>query len=301
MSKCSFSRWLLEELATARMALLALLEEEDRLRYMVGPVLKEEYLAKIGAYEEQVLESELDVSMLERKVELIQIAINRREPIDMEKIEAQLAEEREVKIEVLNATSFDAVETNGSDLGPSGEAEEFQRMYREIISTFHPKMNPGLTETQKQLYEKAQDAYRNRNHEAMRLIYEMLFGSPGEKVLMAVKEGNASALEDAQEISDLLSADYTLAKSLYGMFTPLESDKVLMDSMRECKTQSEALMESIEKMKEEFPFNAKEILRDQAKQDEYLGQLKMRQKQCEDARQELTRKIEKMTGVADHG
>ena len=300
MSKCSFSQWLLEELAAARMALLAALDEEDRLRYMVGPVLKEEYLAKIGAYEEQVLESELDVSMLERKVELIQIAINRREPIDMEKIEAQLAEEREVKIEVLNAASFDA-ETDGSDLGPSGEAEEFQRMYREIISTFHPKMNPGLTETQMQLYEKAQDAYRNRNHEALRLIYERLFGSPGEKILMAVKEGNASALEDAQEISDLLSADYTLAKSLYGMFTPLESDKVLMDSLKECKAQSEALMESIEKMKEEFPFNAKEILRDQAKQDEYLGQLKMRQKQCEDARQELTRKIEKMTGGADHG
>lgn len=301
MSKCSFSQWLLEEMTAARMALLDLLEEKDRLRYMEGPVLKEEYLAKIGSYEEQVLESELDVSMLERKVELIQIAINRREPVDLEKIEAQLAEEREVRIEDLNATAFDAETPDGSDRGPSERSEEFQRMYREIISTFHPKMNPNLTETQKQLYEKAQEAYRNRNYEALKLIYDMLCDKSEEMIYVPAAEQNASATEDAQEISDFLATDYTLAKSLFDQFVPLEADKVLMEATQGYRAQGAALLDEIKRMKEEFPFSAKEILRDQAKQDEYMAQLRIRQKQCEDAKQELTQKINKMIGVADHG
>lgn len=301
MSKCSFSQWLLEELFVARMALLALLEERDRLRYLEGPVLKEEYLAKIGSYEEQVLESELDVSLLERKVELIQIAINRREPVDLERIEAQLAEEREIKIEDLNATAFDAVTPDESDRGPSERSEEFQQMYREIIHTFHPKMNPNLTETQKQLYEKAQEAYRNRNHEALKLIYDMLFNKSEETIYMAAAQRNSNATEDAQEISDFLATDYTFAKSLFDQFIPLEADKVLMEATQDYKGQSNVLMNEIERMKEEFPFSAKEILRNQAKQDEYLTQLRIRQKQCEAAKQELTQKINKMIGVADHG
>lgn len=302
MSERTFSAWLLEELSSTRRALLTLLEEKDRLRYQEGPVLKEEYLAKVGSREEQVLANELDVAMLERKVELIQIAINRRQPIDMEAIEAQLNREREERVAELNASAFDADDATNLGRIPSDKEAEFQSFYREIIRDFHPKMNPNINDFQKELYEKAQEAYRNRNYDALKLIHDMLYSRDSLMLTAEVQAGadEMDAAQVAQEVSDMLGTDFALAKSLFDMFEPIESDEILKKSIGGCQDQCVPLQAEIEKMKSEFPFSAKEMLRDQALLNGYLDQLLQRQKNSDEAKKELEQKIEKMMGVVSH-
>ena len=77
----TFLGYLAQEQQATRLALLAAYETKDRLLYVEAPALRQEYMLKIGTQEEKVLEAELSVAMLRRKLELIQTAINRREPV----------------------------------------------------------------------------------------------------------------------------------------------------------------------------------------------------------------------------
>ena len=96
--------WLAKDIVSVKYALLVALEERDNLLYIEEPMLKEEYMQKIGVYEEQVLKLELEVSLQEKKKQMIQTAINRREKIDLEAIDKALEEERAGQIEKLNRT-----------------------------------------------------------------------------------------------------------------------------------------------------------------------------------------------------
>ena len=99
MRKQTFYDWLAREVTSSRMALVRLYENRDRLLYVEAPQLRKKYMDVIGVYEEPVLQAELEVSLLRRKVELIQIAINRREPVDLIAIDTQLEKEKQEKEE----------------------------------------------------------------------------------------------------------------------------------------------------------------------------------------------------------
>lgn len=98
----TYSKWLEKEVMAIKYALLVVLEKRDKLLYVEEPALREEYMQKIGVYEEQVLKAELEVNLTEKKKQLIQTAINRREPVDLEAIEKQLEEERKEQLGQLN-------------------------------------------------------------------------------------------------------------------------------------------------------------------------------------------------------
>ena len=83
MENSCFAGWLAQEVESAQNALLTRIEQLDTLRYVEAPKLRNEYMVKIGTTEDEVLNAELDAKMLQRKLELIQIKRNRREPIDM--------------------------------------------------------------------------------------------------------------------------------------------------------------------------------------------------------------------------
>ena len=104
MLEQTYLTWLGKEVSAAKYALLVALEKKDNLLYIEEPELKEEYMQKIGIYEEQILKLELEVSLQEKKKLLIQTAINRREPIDLEAIEKQLEEERSKQLHRLSET-----------------------------------------------------------------------------------------------------------------------------------------------------------------------------------------------------
>ncbi|MBE6993844.1 MAG: hypothetical protein E7423_04300 [Ruminococcaceae bacterium] len=302
MRNQTFYDWLIREVATSRMALVGLYEKKDKLLYVEAPPLRQRYMETIGIYEESVLAAELEVSMLRRKVEMIQIAINRREPVDLEAIDTAIEAERAKVV-----SDVEAGDKTLHELPQLSEQEEhtLQRQHREITAAFHPAMNPDITEAQKKLYEKAQDAYRLQDVEAMKLIYDMLF-APADVSAVSVSPdrmpyGTAERREEYREIASALSTDYKLAKQLYPFFMPLEEDSVIRSSLDGYDAQRRAVEEEIASIRAGFPFNAVATLNDKAKTEEYLAELRVRAKRCEIEKAELERQISTLTKGAVNG
>jgi hypothetical protein len=248
MREQSFYRWLMDEAVTARVALLGLYEQRDKLLYVQAPQLRKEYMEKIGAVEEDVLQAELETAMLRRKLELVQIALNRREPVDLAGIEEKLEQEKAQRLQELEGEDITLAEM---PLLSAEEAQTLQQQYKEITEAFHPAVNPNITQTQKELYTKAVEAYQAQDAQAMNLIYELLFpamGMGGIKLSFDVTTREKTEEDVRKEYGALaleLSADYRLAKELYGCFRPLEEDVVVRDKLNEYTAQRKALEEQI--------------------------------------------------------
>lgn len=298
----SFYDWLIKEVASSRMALVGLYEQKDKLLYVEAPSIRKRYMDSIGIFEESVLEAELDVSLLRRKAELIQIAVNRREPIDMKAINARLKSERERKVAELEST-----DRTLNELPQLSEQEQhtLQRQYRSITSSFHPAMNPNITDTQKELYAKAQEAYRMQDVEAMKLIYDMLFNPEDPSGSTDITENLSSIAQERREkyreMASALATDYTLAKKLYPFFKPLEEDAVVRDSLETYNAQRKSVEEEIASIRAGFPFNAVPTLNDKNKTEEYLAELRVRAAQCETEKTELELRIKKLTEGRNYG
>lgn len=295
MANASYSLWLLTEAATARYALITLLENKDRLLFVEAPALRAEYMEKVGYFEEKVLEAELDVTLLRRKAELIQAALNRREPIDMEEIERQtealrkqLTDKEEAKDMSLKAVPALTRE----------EREELQKMYRMIIEHFHPSVNTDITQTQRMLFDKALEAYRRQSHESMRLIFDMLFDKEASSLPPEAVMGKADANAKARQAAGALSVDYALARQLYDFFAPMETDAVLLRANEQYMKQLEMQDAEISGIQRRFPFTAREMLQNPQKTEEYALDLRARLRQSELDKAELTGRIEKLTGAA---
>ena len=296
----SFNDWLIREVASSRMALVGLYEQKDKLLYVDAPPLRKRYMETIGIYEEKVLEAELEVSLLRQKVEKIQIAVNRREKVDLQKIDEELKAQKEEKIAELES---DDKTLNELPILSEEDEQTMQRLYRQITSSFHPAVNKDITETQRELYEKAQNAYRLRDVEAMKLISELLFTAP-ENIGYSGFDGKvdpaAELREQYREIANMLSVDYTLAKKLYPFFAPLEEDVFVLSSLDSYNAQRKSLEEEITAVRQGFPFNAEETLNDRNKTEEYLAELRIRAKRCDTEKEELERKIAQLTEESIH-
>lgn len=304
MREQSFLDWLAREVASCRMALVSLYEQKNKLLFVEAPPLRKRYMEAIGIYEENVLEAELEAALLRRKVEMIQIAVNRRESINIQAIDAALAAEKEQRVAALEAgdrTLHELPQLNEQ------ETHTLQRQYREITSNFHPAMNPDSTDTQKELYEKAQKAYQMQDVAEMKLIYDMLFSlkidddggvSTTECYSVSTAEGRR---ESFREFATELSTDYKLAKQLYSCFLPLEEDAVFCDSLEYYNDQRKALEEEIAAIRGGFPFNAVPTLNDKCKTEAYLAELRVRARQCETEKALLEHRIITLTEGAANG
>lgn len=297
----SFYDWLEREISTEEFALVGLYEQKDKLLYQEAPALRKRYMDAVGDVEEGVLNDELEVSLLRRKVELIQIAINRREPIDIEAIEKELEKEKEEKVSAVENADLTLKEL--PELSEE-ERKTMQRQYREITTHFHPAMNKNITETQKELFEKAVEAYKNQDAEAMKLIYDLLFSPSdlsGIDIEFGQDDSQSDSREEFHEVAAELSIDYHLAKKLYSFFVPLEEDFVVLDIIESYKRQRKNVMAEIDEIRRGFPFNALTMLSSSEKINEYLAELQIRKKLCETERKELEDKIEKLIEGIDNG
>ena len=297
----TFCDWLQREIESSRMALVKLYESRDRLLYVDAQALRRKYMDLIGHGEESVLQAELEVSMLRKKIELIQRAINRREPIDLSEIEAQIEAERQQEVSRLESADLTLEE-----LPQLTEQQErtLQRQYREITSSFHPAMNADITDAQRELYEKAVDAYKRQNLDEMKIIYDSLF-APVD--LSGISFGIGSAAQTTPEerraeyhgIANVLSTDYLLAKQLYDCFIPLEEDGVVLAKLREYEAQRRDVENEIAAIRAGFPFNAVDTMNDPAKTRAYLAELAVRAKRCELEKDDLEKRIAALT--EEHG
>lgn len=295
MLEQTYLNWLGKEVIAAKYALLVALEKRDHLVYIEEAELKEEYMQKIGMYEEQVLKLELEVSLQEKKKQMIQAVINRREPIDLDAIEKQLEEERSNQLKRLNET-YKAGEHEKERL-TAEEKEELQNLYKEIVRVFHPQVNNEMTDMQKSLYQKALEAYKRQNLEELRLIYDMLFSEDTEGLIETSEiVSEDTETEEIKSIAKELMEDYSLAAELYPCFEMLEEDAVLHSAKTKYEDMQAAIVAEIEGILNRFPFIAKETLRDGVKLKIYLDSLSGRMNSAKDRVDELKAEIAVMIG-----
>ena len=295
MLEQTYLNWLGKEVIVAKYALLVALEKRDHLVYIEEAELKEEYMQKIGMYEEQVLKLELEVSLQEKKKQMIQAAINRREPINLDAIEKQLEEERSNQLKRLNET-YKAGEHEKERL-TAEEKEELQNLYKEIVRVFHPQVNNEMTDMQKSLYQKALEAYKRQNLEELRLIYDMLFSEDTEGLIETSEiVSEDTETEEIKEIAKELMEDYSLAAELYPCFEMMEEDAVLHSAKTKYEDMQAAVVAEIEGILNRFPFIAKETLRDGVKLKTYLDSLSGRMNSAKDRVDELKAEIAVMIG-----
>ncbi len=283
MRKQTFTACLAAEVESARLALLSAYQERDRVLYVEAAPLRKKYMDIFGVVEDAVLRAELELHLLERKRDLIQRALNRREQVDLAAIEKMLEEEKEELLKQLE--SEDRTSKEMPELTEE-QMHTMQRQYREINRSFHPSLHPEISDTQRELFEKAQEAYRNQDPEAMKLVYDMLFKPIDEGSLaQGLRESSrADPLTPRQSFAAFaheLETDYALAKELYDCFMATEEDSVVSTALDVYTAERRLVEEEIEAIRKGFPFAAVEVINDPAKQEEYMLSLKLRAKQCE--------------------
>ena len=302
MREQTFYDWLTREVATSRMALIGAYENRDRLLYVEAPPLRQRYMDQFGTVEEAVLQAELEVSLLRRKVEMVQIALNRREPVDLADIDQKLEAEKEqqiAEVEQKDLTLYELPQLTDQ------QAHTLQRQYREITGSFHPAMNPDATETQRELYDKAVEAYKIQDVEAMKVIYDSLFAPQDLGELVLTTDNSAPTPDERRSayraVASALATDYFLAKKLYDCFIPLEEDRVVLDTLNSYNDQRKAVEEEINRIREGFPFNAAATLEDPVKANAYMAELQVRANRCQEEKMELQEKLAALTEGRTNG
>ena len=301
--QASFLKMIYADLLSETMAFLKATEEHHRLIYIEKPNLEKLYKTLIGNYEQSVMAKELEAELSARKVELIQAAINRREPIDMEAIEAMLAEERQKRLEQINGAGGSDKALTGEDKSHIGELspeemEELQHLYKDITASFHPEINTQATIVQKELYQKALEAYKNQDLEAMKLIHSMLFHTGDDMDLDLEVQPGEAADDDTlmHNIVEHFLTDYELARSLYPCFIPAKEDEVLRVKQDGIHQKLNDCLQANEMLQKGFPFNAREVIENESKRGEYLASLRFREESAMRDIESNHQKIAEMAG-----
>lgn len=295
MAKHTFVKWLNKEVASSSCALLKLYEELDKLKYIEGPRLEKEYMDKIGTFEETVIKEEIECELLKKKQEMIQSAINRREPIDEASIDEEINKLRD---EMIKEAGGDAPPKEYADLSEE-QATELQEIYSEIVKNYHPQTHPDLTEAHKELFKKAQEAYRRKDVSALKLIYDMLTSADGEG--MAFELSMELDVSDEEETADeRFTTDYTLASELYKNFIPTSEEAAIQEEWTRYKQNIDEVMSDMESLKTQFPYTAAETLSNPDKLAEYKAGLEHRLYEASKERARLTNEIERMKEATVH-
>lgn len=293
MGKHTFTLWLYGEVASARCALLTLYEQKDKLQYIEGPRLEKEYMDKVGAFEETVIREEIECDLLKKKQQMIQTALNRREPIDEAAIDAELEVCRQQMLK--EAAGTDAPKEY-AELN-SEQSEELQKLYHDIVKSFHPQMHPELTEAHRQLFQKAQEAYRRKDVAALKLIHEMLFSTVGDGMALEIMLDALSAEESGETVSQRdYETDYTLAAMIYCRFQSTSEDAAIQEELGMCRNTTDNVMQEINEMRLRFPYTAAEMLSDPVKTEAYKEELEHRLRSASAERERRTKEIQEMIG-----
>ena len=292
MDKGSFELWLKSELNTVKYTLLKLYEKRDRLLFIEAPRLENEYMSKVSNYEKDVIVAELKCEMAEKKLKMIQAAVNRREPIDEAAIDAQLEKEYHKAIEDAEGKPPQGY----AELSEEKEAE-LQVIYRFIVNQFHPETNPTMTAMQRELFKKAQEAYRRRDLEALKLVYDMLLNSAVQGAEMELVMTD----ENEEEHVAVNHIDFGLASMIYSCFEKTADDAILIEETEDFRNRIINTENEISEMNDEFPFTAAEMLADPEKTKEYLNELEYRMHKAVSDKENLESRIKTLMESVKNG
>ena len=263
-----------EEVEKLRAELSMLVLERDELRLVECKNLEMEYMLALGGLEYKTYKAECQALRLKRKLELIQVKINRQEKPSVMDIEHQLDNEFEKYQEKLNEElnkMNDALERSKGELLSAADTKELKKKYHSIVKLLHPDLHPELSKAELQMFDNAVNAYKNGDLQTIRIIDEMLSGT--EKT----EDEQDSAVYLAKErerLSNLLQAIKDNIAEIKQRYPYTE--KELLSSQEKLdarKADIEDMLHQYEDMIEAYSTKIKEMLRDPIQQKQFLPHL----------------------------
>ncbi len=154
-----------------------LIEERDRLQYVVCKNIEVKYILLFGSMECELFEQSCEMFRNKLKIEYIQAKLNRQEKVDVQEIDNMLDIEFEKYKNLLNEQYerlqyAQAMEKNKTMT--VAEMKKFKKMYHEVVKKIHPDLNVNLSEKEVSLFYDAVDAYKTGDYEKLEFIYETL-------------------------------------------------------------------------------------------------------------------------------
>ena len=152
-----------DEVREVRASILDMLMQVDHLRLQVIPQVLADYQLKIGCWEKALCEAMLAGRRAKRRLALVQARVNRGEPVDDERIEAQLDEELAVwqaEVEKARQTYERAMTrlATYTALAPK-DAAALKSAYRTLVRRLHPDVCRSASEETATLFKIARAAY----------------------------------------------------------------------------------------------------------------------------------------------
>lgn len=224
--------------------------ERDELAFVACKNIETAYMLTLGGLEYKAFELHCKVLRLKRKIELIQAKKNRQEKIVLSMIEAILdgefatfQQKLDAQIDKLNQ----AIAYSKGEPLTDEETKELKQLYHKIVKALHPDLHPYLTETQKELFHHAVQAYEMADLERLRVIGDML----AEPVIPEPNEDSLSLLRKEKE---------RLTKSLEKIQLQIETIKSsypytmkdLMEDPEQIAVKKKELEELIEALKDAY-------------------------------------------------
>lgn len=157
---------------TLRDEVARLLAEAHDLVSVVKPNLLAIYQLKLGAWELKRLHLQSDIARLKRKLTLIQASVNLGQPVHEIEIEGHLdLEFIEWRTRVAEAVAaFDEAKSRLDHPLEPGPAQELRKLYRMFVKKLHPDLRPDLTEKERQLWHRVQEAYDRADFEELQAL-----------------------------------------------------------------------------------------------------------------------------------
>lgn len=250
------------ELLKKRTELSMLVLQRDELKYVICKNIETEYMLELGSLEYCLYQSECIIMRLKRKVELIQMRINRQEKIDVSAIDKLLDEqfrEYQKKLEEKIKKMNEAIERDNGEVLTEQQVKELKKLYRAIVKALHPDLNPSVTKQQIKLFQNAVTAYKNGDLQTLRIINEMISNNHSE-------DDNTDNIEKMR--NELIRLDR--------MISSINGD--------------------IEKIKSEYPYTMKDILSDKEQLNQRKQELKDNIDQCNELVSFYKTKIQHLLG-----
>ena len=250
------------ELLKKRTELSMLVLQRDELKYVICKNIETKYMLELGSLEYCLYQSECIIMRLKRKVELIQMRINRQEKIDVSAIDKLLDEqfrEYQQKLEEKIKKMNEAIERDNGEVLTEQQVKELKKLYRAIVKALHPDLNPNVTKQQIKLFQNAVTAYKNGDLQTLRIINEMISNNQSEY-------DNTDNIEKMRD--ELIRLDR--------MISSINGD--------------------VEKIKSEYPYTMKDILFDKEQLNQRKEELKDNIDQCNELVSFYKTKIQHLLG-----